>query len=65
MHYTVCHLKPGVAFVCVVELDPPQPVPEPVLHQSGPLSGRARQRFLLEDRPFLREQADRTSLQKA
>lgn len=39
----------SVAFVCLVELNPPQPVPEPVLHQSGPLSGGARQRFILED----------------
>lgn len=40
-------------FVGVIELDPPQPVPEPVLYQSGPLSGGARQRLLLEDRPRL------------
>lgn len=51
-------------FVDVAELDPTQPVPEPVLHQSGPLSGGAGQGLLLEDRPRLWGQADRTGLQE-
>lgn len=54
-----------VCLFFLLELNPTQPVPEPVLHQSGPLTGGARQRFFLEDRPRLREQADRTSFQEA
>ena len=46
------------------ELHPPQPVPEPLLHQGGPLPGGAGQGLLLEDRPVLREQADRAGLQE-
>lgn len=50
---------------CVAELHSPQPVLKPLLHQSGPLSGGARQGLLLEDRPRLRRQADRAGLQEA
>lgn len=49
----------------VLELDPPQPVPEPLLYQSGPLSGGAGQRILLEDRPRLGGEVGRTSVQEA
>lgn len=57
----------GVNTVCLtpLELDPPQPVPEPVLHQSGPISGGAGKRFVLENRSDLRGKAGRTSLQEA
>lgn len=48
-----CQLKCNVASVySVIELNPPQLVTEPVLHQSGPHSGGTWQRLLLEDRPF-------------
>lgn len=60
-----CAADVRLVFVAVLELDPPQPVPEPVLHQSGPVSGGAGKRLLLEDRPGLRGQADRAGLQEA
>jgi len=46
------------------ELDPPQPVAEPLLHQGGEVAGGAWQRLLLEDRPVLGGQADRAGLQE-
>lgn len=48
----------------VSELDPPQPVVEPLLHQSGAVPGGAGQRVLLEDRPVLRGEAHRAGLQE-
>lgn len=48
----------------VAELDPSQPVAEPLLHQGGAVTGGAGQRLLLEDRPVLGEQAYWAGLQE-
>lgn len=46
------------------ELDPSQPVSEPLLHQSGAVAGGAGERLVLEDRPVHRGQAHRAGLQE-
>lgn len=48
----------------ISELDPSQLVVESLLHQSGSITGGARQRFVLEDRPLLRGQAHWAGLQE-
>lgn len=57
-----------ICFLCclvsVAELDPSQPVIEPLLHQSGAIAGGAWQRLILEDRPVLRGQAHWAGLQE-
>ena len=52
------------SFSPVAELDPSQPVVEPLLHQSGAVAGGAGKRFVLEDRPVLGGQAHRAGLQE-
>lgn len=68
---SVCHdalrssiINLSVFFLSAAELDPSQPVVEPLLHQSGAVAGGAGQRFLLEDRPVLGGQAHRAGLQE-
>lgn len=54
----------SLCFSSDAELDPSQPVAEPLLHQSGAVAGGARKRFLLEDRPVVGGQAHRAGLQE-